>query len=199
MKSFILTIIFFLLLVTQTLAISPINQGIIKEAQDHAKLKIKDSLQEFLFPWIAYEEKAEKLNAKTEHSYLYTPYLLIATDAREKILKGHDVTIVESEEVLENYSGLLSFSTLLFGEKEDFAKDASVVIKQATNIIKAYQMIIPAEGEKVYLDKGQTVFNAQCYFYFFERDIRLDRPIVLSIITTDQKEHNFYFDLGTMK
>jgi hypothetical protein len=199
MRFIVLTIIFSVLFVTQTLAISSINLDVIKEAQDYGNLRNKDSLQEFLLPWISYEEKAEKLNGTTERSYLYTSYLLIATDAREKSLNGHDIAILDSEEVLENYSGLLSFSTVLFGEKEDFAKDASVIVKQDNNVIKAYQMIIPAEGEKVHLDKGQTIFNAQCYFYFFEKDIVPDLPIILSVRTTDQKEHNFYFDLEKIK
>jgi len=194
MRFFALTVIFSLLFASQTLAMSSINLEVIKEAQDYGKLKMKNSLQDFLLPWMSYEEQAIKLNDTAERSYLYTYFLLIAADAREKSLNGRNITIVDSEGVLENYSGLLSFSTVLFGDKEDFAKDSSVVIKQDKNMVKAYQMIIPAEAEKVYRDKGQTAFTAQCYFYFSEKDILPEIPIILSIVTNDNKEHKFYFD-----
>lgn len=202
MRVIVLTVIFSLLFITQTtqtLAISPINLDVIKEAQDYGKLKDKDSSQEFLLPWMSYEEQAIKLNSSTERSYLYTSFLLIAADAREKSLNGQNISILDSEGVLENYSGLLSFSTVLFGEKEDFAKDSSVVVKQDKNIIKAYQMIIPVKGDKMYINKGQTTFNAHCYFYFLEKEIISDLPIVLSVTTNDHKEHNFYFDLAKIK
>jgi hypothetical protein len=199
MRFFVLTVIFSLLFVTQTLAITSINLEVIKEAQDYGKLKMKNPLQDFLLPWMSYEEKAIKLNDTAERSYLYTSFLLIAADAREKSLNGRDITIVDSEGVLEDYSGLLSFSAVLFGDKQDFAKDSSVVIKQDKNMIKAYQIITPSEGEKVYKDKGQTTFTAQCYFYFSDRDILPEIPIILSITTNDKKEHNFYFDLTKIK
>lgn len=199
MRLFILTVIFSLLLASQTLAITPINLEVIKEAQDYGKLKMKSPLQDFLLPWMSYEEKAIRLNDTAERSYLYTSFLLIAADAREKSLNGRNVAIVDSEGVLEDYSGLLTFSTVLFGDKQDFAKDSSAVIKQDKNMVKAYQMITPAEGEKVYKDKGQTMFTAQCYFYFSNKDLLPENPIILSITTNDQKEHNFYFDLTKIK
>ncbi len=199
MKFFVLTVIFSLLLVSQTLAISSINLEVIKEAQDYGKLKAKSPMQDFLLPWTSYEEKAIKLNNTAERSYLYTSFLLIAADAKERSLNDHNISIMDSEGVLEDYSGLLSFSTVLFGDKEDFAKDSSVVIKQDKNVVKAYQMITPAQGEKVYRDKGQTTFTAQCYFYFLDKEILPDIPIILSITTNDKKEHNFYFDQMKIK
>ncbi|MDF2636070.1 MAG: hypothetical protein K0R78_2944 [Pelosinus sp.] len=199
MKFFVLTVIFSLLLVSQTLAISSINLEVIKEAQDYGKLKAKSPMQDFLLPWTSYEEKAIKLNNTAERSYLYTSFLLIAADAKKRSLNDHNISIMDSEGVLEDYSGLLSFSTVLFGDKEDFVKDSSVVIKQDKNVVKAYQMITPAQGEKVYRDKGQTTFTAQCYFYFLDKEILPDIPIILSITTNDKKEHNFYFDQMKIK
>lgn len=199
MRFFILTVIFSLLLVSQTLAITSINLEAIKEAQDYGKLRMKNPLQDFLLPWMSYEEKAIKLNNTAERSYLYTSYLLIAADAREKSLNGRNITIVDSEGVLEDYSGLLIFSTVLFGDKQDFAKDSIAVIRQDKNMVKPYQMIAPAEAEEVYKDKGQTAFTAQCYFYFSNSDLLPETPIILSITTNDKKEHNFYFDLKKIK
>jgi hypothetical protein len=198
-RSFMITVIFSLLVVSQTLAMSPINPEVIKEAQDYGKLQSKNQLQEFLLPWISYEEKAIKLDDSAERSYLYTSFLLIARDAREKSLNNRNVTILDGEEILGDYSGLLSFSTVLYGDKQDFVKNAGVVIKQDNNEIKAYQIIIPPDAEAVLRDKGQTEFSAQCYFYFLEKDIKPDIPIILLITTNDKKEHRFYFDIAKIK
>jgi len=198
-KSFMLTIIFSLLLVSQTLAISPINLEVIKEAQDYGKLQARNQLKDFLLPWMSYEEKAIKLDDSAERSYLYSSFLLIARNAREQSLNNHNVTTLDGEEILTDYSGLLSFSTILFGDNQDFVKNTSVVLKQDNNEFKAYQIIIPSDIEIVSMNKGQTGFIAQCYFYFLEKDIRPDIPIILFITTDDKKEHRFYFDMAKIK
>jgi hypothetical protein len=198
-RSFMITVILSLLLIIQTLAISPINTEVIKEAQNYGKLQSKIQLQDFLLPWISYEEKAIKLDDTAERSYLYTSFLLIARDAREKSLNNRNVTIADSQGILSDYSGLLSFSTVLFGDKQDFIKNVSVVVKQDNKEVKAYQIIVPSDVEVASIDKGQSEFTAQCYFYFFEKDIKPDIPIILFITTNDKKEHCFYFDVAKIK
>lgn len=199
MRFFILTIILSLLFVSQSLAISSINPDVMKEAQEYGILKTKNSLQEFLVPWTSYEEQAVKLDDTAERSYLYTPFLLIAADARSKSLNGRSIDMAGSEGMLENYSGLLSFSTVLFGKDQDFAKNSYVVIKQNKNVTKAYQIIVPSESERIVPDQGISWFKAQCYFYFHEEDILPEYPLILSIMTNDQQEHNFYFDVMKIK
>lgn len=198
MKVVSLTVLLFLLLVSQALAISPINLEVIKEAQNYGKVQAQNQLKDFLVPWISYEEKAVQLNDTAERSYLFTAFLLIATDAREKSLNGHVVNILDSEGILLDYSGLLSFSTVLFGDKQDFMKNATAVLKQNKKVIKAHQVIIPPNAEKI-SSGGQTEFIAQCYFYFLEKEIISNNPIILSITTSDKKVHNFYFDTAKIK
>lgn len=194
-----LTVSLFLLLVSQAFAISPINLEVIKEAQDYGKVQAQNQLKDFLLPWVSYEEKAVKLDDTAERSYLYTAFLLIATDAREKMLNGHVVNILDSEGILTEYSGLLSFSTVVYGDKQDFMKNASVVLKQDKKVVKVYQVIVPQKAEKISRDGGQNEFIAQCYFYFSEKDIVSTAPIILLITTNDKKEHSFYFDMAKIK
>ena len=194
-----LTVVLFLLLVSQAFAISPISRAVIKEAQDYGKVNAQNQFKDFLLPWISYEEKAAKLDNSAEHSYLYTAFLLIANDAREKSLSGHVVNILDSEGILADYSGLLSFSTVLYGDKQNFMKSAKVVLKQNKKVLKAYQVIVPPNGEKISRDGGQPQFIAQCYFYFLEKEIISNTPIILSITTNDKKEHSFYFDMEKIK
>lgn len=199
MRTFMITIIFSLLLVSQTFAISQVSLEVIKEAQEYGKLQAKNQLKDLLLPWISYEEKATKLDDTAEHSYLYTSFLLIARNAREQSLNNQNVTILDGEKIVADYSGLLSFSTVLFSDKQDFVNNTSVVLKQENNEIKAYQIIIPSDGESVSMDKGKSNFSAQCYFYFLEKDIKPDIPLILFIKTNDMIEHRFYFDLAKIK
>ncbi|MBC8015430.1 MAG: hypothetical protein H7X79_06765 [Sporomusaceae bacterium] len=190
---------FLLMLVNPALAISPINDEVIKEAQDYGKNMKHLQLEDFLRPWVSYEEKAANLNETAEHAYLYTSFLLLATDAREKSLNGQIVSHLDSERILTDYTELLSFSVVLFGEKQDFAQKANIILKQGDKVIKAYQINIPSSAEKISTDGGQPLFAAQCYCYFSEKKIELNSPITLSIVTGDKRKHLFYFDIAKIK
>lgn len=194
-----LTCAFLVLLVSHALAISSIDVETIKEAQNYGKSKAQHQLKDFLLPWISYEEKAVKLNDAAEHAYLYTAFLLIATDARENSLKGQSVSLLDSERIVADYTDILSFSIVLFGDKQDFAQNARVILKQDNKVIKAYQVNIPPNAEKIVKDEGQPLYKAQCYVYFLERDIELGVPVSLALTTSDKKRHSFYFDLAKIK
>lgn len=194
-----LTCAFLLLFAGQVWAVSSISVETIKEAQDYGRMNAQHHLKDFLLPWISYEEKAVNLDETAEHAYLYTSFLLMATDAREKTLNGQNVSLLDSERVLADYTELLSFSIVLFGNKEEFAQNAQVVLKQGKKVIKAYQINVPLHGESISQDGGQPVYKGQCYFYFLEKDIKLDSPVVLAITTSDKKQHSFYFDMSKIK
>ncbi len=193
-------IFIFLLFVSRSVfAISPMNIAVIEEAQAYGKTQAHAKLEEFLLPWISYEEKTPKLNEYSERAYLYTNFLLIATDAREKSLNGLKPQLEDSEKILTNYNGFLTFSVMLYGAQPNFAQNAVVELKQGTAKIKVQQATIPATAEKVVKGSDKPTFRSQCYFYFSTKDIVYDKPITLSIVTKDQNNHNFYFDFAHIK
>lgn len=196
---FIGVILFFLLLSNTAYAISPITIDMIKEAQHYGQIHVHSQLDAFLRPWESYEEKAERLNETAEHAWLYTPFLLIATDAREKALKGQKSAVMDSGKILNDYAGTLSFSAVLVGTEPHFGRKAKVTLRQGKEVIQAYAVTIPAEGEKTTWHAGQGNFRLQCYFYFWDKKILLDQPIILSIVTDDKKEHHFYFAAAKIK
>ena len=199
MKIISLLCTFLLLLSSPALAISLIDDEVIREAQDYGKNMKHLQLKDFLWPWISYEEKAANLNESAEHAYLYTSFLLLATDAREKSLNDQVVSQFDSERILTNYMGLLSFSVVLFGEKQDFAQNPEIVLRQGNKVIKAYQIYVPTNAEKIFNNEGQPSFAVQCYFYFAEKKIKLNSPITLSIVTEDKRKRLFYFDIAKIK
>lgn len=192
------TILALLMLTDTAYAISPMDNGMIKEAQHYGKIQMHRQLNEFLRPWISYEEKADRLDETAEHAYLYTPFLLIATDAREKSLNGRTIKFADGETILHNYAGTLSFSVVLFGNEVNFGQKAKILLKQNEKFIKAYEVIIPLKAEKIG-SSNKSNFRLQCYFYFWEKNIICDKPIILSIVTSDKKEHQFYFSATHIK
>lgn len=192
----------FLLLIlvcNQCFAISLMNKEKINEAQNYGESRAKMEWEEFLLPWISYEEKTPRINEFSEKAYLYTNFLLLATDAREKHLKGVTPRIEDSEEILTNYNGYLTFSVTLYGTQEKLGQSADVRLKQGNNSIKAYQVVIPSLAERMVKHFDKPTFRSQCYFYFLEKDIAFDKPAILSIVTNDKRKHNFYFDLMQLK
>ncbi|MDF2636181.1 MAG: hypothetical protein K0R78_3055 [Pelosinus sp.] len=199
MKILVALFLMFILICKQSFAMSLMNIEVIKEAQQYGVSGAKMEWEEFLLPWISYEEKTPKIDEFSERAYLYTNFLLLATDAREKILKGAIPQLEDSEKILTNYNGYLTFSVTLYGTQEKFGQRAGVALKQGKTLIKAYQTVIPPLAEKMVSHSDRTTYRLQCYFYFLEKDIVLDQPIILSLITNDKKKRNFYFDLTQFK
>jgi hypothetical protein len=192
----------FLLLIlvcNQCFAMSLMNIKEIKEAQHYGESRAKLEWEEFLLPWISYEEKTPRINEFSEKAYLYTNFLLLATDAREKHLKGVPPRLEDSEEILTNYNGFLTFSVTLYGTKEKFGQHADVRLIQGNTSIKANQVVIPPLAEKMVRHSDKSTFRLQCYFYFLDKGIVRDKPIILSMVTNDKRKHNFYFDLTKLK
>jgi len=179
-------------------AIAPISAETIRQAQEYGVQHAQETLPDFLQPWISYEEKAAQLNETTERAYLYTTYLLLATDAREKKSNGKLVLNADSERIITDYSGMLSFSVTLFSKEPTFIHNTTAVIKQGKKIVKAYQTTIPSEAEPCTWLAGR-LFKAQSYFYFSDNDIDVSMPATLVVTTNDKLDHKFYFDLAKIR
>ncbi len=191
-------LIILLIFSNQAFAITHVNVEAIKEAQDYGKSKLQSNYNDFLRPWMAYEEKAERLNETAEHAYLYTPFLLVATDTRDKIARRQQPSIADSQKVLDSYAGYLVFSVTIFGAESNFAENATAVLNQSNKIVRAHQAKILAASKTCWYPKS-PLFRAQSYFYFSEKEIRPDRPVILTITTSDKQKHNFYFNLPKIR
>lgn len=199
-RSVVWMTVLMLLLQGPALAMKPIDADAIFEAQQYGKQGAKMVLADFLGPWTAYEEKAVALDTTAERAYLYTPFLLLAANARDKTLKAQPVSLEDSQPILIDYAGMLSFSAVLLGRTPQFAQKMNVRLLQDKKEIAVYQSNTPAQAEKSAAANGSgELFYAQCYFYFLEKNVDLTKPLVLSITTTDNTERRFFFDLVKMQ
>lgn len=181
-----------------TSAISLVNRDVILEAQEYG-IKCKQlPLTDFLNPWLVYEEQAAILNEKTERAYLYTPFLLLATDAREKARSKQPVHLADSEKVLADYAGCLVFSITINGNTDSFSNGVQLFINQDKKKIKPYHAVINSPVKTPWLP-NEPQFTTHTYFYFNDKDLVLSKPITLVLTTKDKHERRFFFDLSKFK
>lgn len=185
-------------LANSVFAVAPLNQNSIKQAQLYGSSQAKTELLSFLRPWLSYEENAPQLNESVETAYLYTPFLLIAMDAREKKLHNLPIRPEDGEKIITDYLNTLSFSVKLSGATAAFSKDTVGMIRQNNKIINACSAAIPQQAEQSTI-KGKTGYETQAYFYFDEKEMDVTKPVTLIIMTGDKKFHSFYFELTQIK
>lgn len=170
----------------------------ILEAQEYGVKRSQQPLTEFLHPWLAYEEQATIISETTERAYLYTPFLLLAYDARDKANSKQPVQLADSEKILADYAGCLVFSITVNGNAANFSDNAQVSITQDKKLIKPYH-VVTNPPVKNPLPANDPQFTAHSYVYFHEQEVVLGKPITLTVITNDKQERRFYFELAKFK
>lgn len=197
MKKFAVALILLVLLASQALAMSPVNTLVIKDAQEYGRRMAFENYSAFMAPWTAYEEKAQKLNYYTEHAYIFTPYILVASDARQRALNNQPIKIENSEQALAQYSGYLVFSADLHAQKAADLEKLLVKLTQDQQVIPVYYQS-QAEKSQI-LVNGKPIIRSQYYLYFEDKTIQRDKPLILTITDKANRTRSFFFDLSKIQ
>lgn len=152
----------------------------------------------FISQWTSYEENAPRIDSKTEYAYIYTPFLLVATDAREKFLAGQEVSVVDGKKLLTPYQDYLVFGITLLGNTQHFDKISKCFLNTGNVLINSYQ-VLTGEAIKTPWFPEQPYYMAKYYVYFPNKEITLNRPVTVTLVTVDKHEHRFYFNLDNVK
>lgn len=180
-------------------AVAVVNGESIAAAQDYGRKKADLPLAEFFSPWTVYEEKAVKVNALTERAYVYTPFLLLAADARDKTLNGQPVKIADSGDVLTDYNGFVIFCVTIFGYDAALGNKVTVSLKQGGKTQKANSVTTLA-ADNVQGAAGQRpVYGGQFYAYFLAEDVATDKTAMLQVTAGDKRQRKFYFNMSGLK
>ncbi|MDR3592390.1 MAG: hypothetical protein P4N41_22235 [Negativicutes bacterium] len=180
-------------------AVAPVNAGLIDEAQNYGRTNAGKSLAEFLQPWTVYEERSEKLDETAERAYVYTPFLLLAADARDKALNAQGINRADAEKILTDYNGYVIFGVVVSGSEPNFSDKLAAVVKQDKKTVKEYTGTRPPKAEKApWSPETPPVYVCHAYIYFKSKDIATDKPLVLQI-NSGRQERRFSFDLTQYK
>lgn len=196
MRAISLIIVFCLALGGYAQAIAPVNADSIKAAVEYGQARIDLPLAEFFLPWTVFEEKAAKLDETAERAHLYTPFLLLAADARDKAIAGRTAGAGDAEAVLNDYGGYIIFGISLFGFEPDFADKVTVTLRQGKRTVKARNVtLLPVEEP----DRPEPLFNRQGYVYFRCREVKTDKPATLVVVAADGRSRSFSFNLAAYR
>lgn len=196
MKKIAISFLLLLLLSKQALAISTINTLVIQDAQEYGRRRAYETYSTFLKPWTSFEEKAQILSELTEQAYIFTPYVLVATDARERVLSNVPILVENSEKALAQYDGYLVFSIKLYAQDASAFANLSASLNQNQQVIPVYY-ISPSSKRQMKIN-GKPIANAQFYLYFVDKAIQRNQPLVLLVSDGAHQTRSFFFDLSKM-
>lgn len=199
MRTIIAAVIVLFCFAAPVQALRVVNADMIREAQKYGQQFYKQEADAFLLPWTVYEEKAVRISEHTERAYLYSPYLLIALHAKDSILKGIQLQLADSEKILSDYNGFLTFELMLYGTSPDITEGLEVSLVQDKRTFSRHQVVVPLAPEPVRDRSGEILYRMQCYLYFTEKGINFSRPVRLVVTAGDNHERYFNFNLAKMR
>ena len=194
MNRIMISVCVLFMLANQVFAMSPISTLVIKEAQEYGHRQAFETYARFMRPWTAFEEKAQNLSEMTEHAHIFTPYVLVAADARQKVLRSEPILVENSEKALAQYDGYLVFSVNLYTHDPSALAKLTAKLKQDKHIIPAYYISPSSKNERNV--NGKPLTNGQFYLYFVDKAIQRNQPLTLLVTDGANQTRSFFFDLG---
>lgn len=193
MKKNVVSVFLLLLIANQALAMSPVNTVVIRDAQEYGRRLAFENYSLFMTPWTAFEEKAQRLSEFAEQAQIFTPYILVAANAREKTLSSQPILLENSEKTLAQYDGYLVFSVTIHSRPPSALAKLNAKLVQDNQTLPAYYISPPTHTQRNV--NGKLLTSAQFYLYFVDKTILRNRPVLL--LLTDATKHNrsFFFDL----
>ncbi len=138
-KKFILAAVFFLLSAGEVSAFAIIGDAGIKQAQEYGMMHYQEETAVFCKPWMVYEEKSDVLDDSSERAYIYTPYYLVAMNARDRLVGSQTINIEDGQAVMEGYQDSLPFCLVLFvKEGTNIQNRISASIRQNDKSVDSY-------------------------------------------------------------
>ncbi len=190
MKIFVLTLAMLVMLTGPALAVVPLDAAAIRAAQDYGRSKANVPLAEFLQPWTVYEERAARFDDTAERACHYSPFLLVAADARDRTTAGGPVIAADAVKLLADYEGYVVFGVTLSGVQADAGGRLAASLRQGRRTIGASLVNALPPG-----DAGPANL-VQVYFYFPARDVAADKEALLTVTTADKRTRNFRVPFG---
>lgn len=170
----------------------------VNEAQLYGIHNVHLSNEAFLAPWHSNEEQADQFGPIPHQAYCYTPYLVVAADARSKTLNNASVLLPDGVKIWQDYAGFLTFMVQLYLIDPVVPQDLSVWIEQKNSRFFVYQVQLPKETKPVMAVKDKSFYLFSGYYYFVDDDIRHDDPLVLVVAFKD-KQVRFHFNMKLIR
>ena len=180
-------------------AIVPMTEQNVRDAQEYGKKKSMTHINEFLAPWTTYEEKATIINDATEKAYIYTPYLLVAHQAREYTVAKKVPTAADAAAATKDYEGYYCFAINIVGYDPNFVSSIVVSAEQENQPVPV-ESINATKAEKMSVPVGAgPQYTSHVYAYCKDSDVKAGKLLRLTVFCKDEKYRSFNFDIAKIK
>jgi hypothetical protein len=184
-KIFALTMAIVVLLSGPALAVVPMDGAAVRAAQEYGRSKANVPLADFLQPWTVYEEKTVSFDDTAERACHYTPFLLIAADARDRTAAGGPVIAADATRVLADYDGYVILGVTLSGVQAGSGARPAASLRQGRKTIRPSLVnVLPPAAD------ASPGYQVQVYFYFPSRSVAVDKEALLTV-TADKRTRVF--------
>lgn len=139
MKKVFLLLCFVLLFSNNVFAYTQMTETEIARAQEYGIMNYQKEIHDFAKSWVTYEEQSKILDTTAERAYVYTPYYLVAINARERLLSGQPINPEDGQIVINAFKGALPVNIVLHLENVDNIKDDLIAtLQQRNHSVEAY-------------------------------------------------------------
>ena len=143
MKKVFLLLCFVLLFSNDVSAYTQMTEQAIERAQEYGIMNYQKEIHDFAKAWVTYEEQSKALDTSGERAYIYTPYYLVAINARERLLAGQPINPEDGHIIINAFKGALPVNIVLHLENVDNIKeDLIAILQQRNHSVEAYALEI---------------------------------------------------------
>ena len=139
MKKIFLTLLF-CSIVSRCFALTPMTDDNIKQAIDYgiASKQDKQTMSKFLTPWMVPERLLKNPYREKESVILYTPYLLTAIHARDKLEESRVPETADIKKAVQEYQGITLIGAKINAPSVLREGEYSALLMQNNKSIKPY-------------------------------------------------------------
>ena len=115
----------------------------IERAQEYGIMNYQKDLPVFATPWVVHEEKSKSLDEFGEKIYMYTPYYLVAVNARERLLASQTINVIDGNMIIDAFGDALPVCVVLYvKDVTDIQDNVVALMRQKGELLEAYAMDI---------------------------------------------------------
>ena len=195
MKKVLLLLCFVLLFSNDVSAYTQMNDQAIERAQEYGIMNYQKDIHDFAKAWVTYEEQSKSLDTSGERAYVYTPYYLVAINARERLLAGQPINPEDGRIVINAFKGALPINIVLHLENvENIKDDLIAILQQKNSSVEAYAVeiqhikVIKTKTIKVLVKPESNIETGIIKLPDDKKDNEEDKTD--KIDSTDKKEDN---------
>ena len=180
-KNIIMIFIFLFCFQGNVYAVYSMDEANVKNAQEYGIMRYQEEIPVFAKHWRIFEESSKALDESSERAYIYTPYYLVALNARERLLASQPINLIDGQIALEAYHGSLPVCVVLYLENiDDLNSKTKAFLSQSSGDAYSYDTVVQ------YSEVVQTKVIRE----IVDEDIVVAKPITTEVNEKKSDEKN---------